>query len=125
MVGEPENTAVWYVLQHSPLEVIEEYMPVIKEASEKGELPKHLVGMMEDRVLMYKDEPQIYGTQGKQITLNSGEAKWIIWPITNPQEVNERRKEVGFKTTVEENAQRMGIQYEVISLEELKTMSKY
>jgi hypothetical protein len=43
----------------------------------------------------------------------------IIYPIENPEKVNRRRKKMGFETTVEANAQLLGITYRVIGMEEL------
>src|SRR5690606_7402927 len=101
IVGEPTNTAAWNVLQHS--EKIGEYLPMVKKAGEEGELPMNLVAMMEDRYLMHENKPQIYGTQGR--VENNGER--FIWPIENPENVNERRKKAGFDETIEEYAKRL------------------
>jgi hypothetical protein len=46
----------------------------------------------------------------------------IIWPIKNASQVNELRKKVGFKLTVEENATDMGIKYKMLTLEDVKKM---
>lgn len=101
MVGEPTNTAAWNVLQHS--EKIEEYLPMVKKAGAEGELPMNLVAMMEDRFLMHQGKAQIYGTQGR--VENNGEG--FIWPIENPETVNERRKKAGFDETIEEYSKRL------------------
>ena len=50
LVGEPENTSAFYVIQHS--NKIKNYFPLIKKAGKKNELPKTLVAMMEDRLLV-------------------------------------------------------------------------
>lgn len=97
MVGEPTNTAAWYVLQHNP-DKISEYLSMIKKAGEEGELPMRLVAMMEDRYLMNENRPQVYGTQGR---VDNREQNFI-WPIEDPDNVNERRKKAGFDETVEE-----------------------
>ncbi|HEX2534984.1 MAG TPA: DUF6624 domain-containing protein [Chitinophagaceae bacterium] len=125
LVGTPTNEAVFYVLQHS--EVIDRYLPVVKEAAEKGELPFHLYAMMLDRSLMYAGKEQVYGTQGSGFTWTNPETgkqemKMIIWPIQDPAGVNARRKEAGFTLTVEENAKRLGIPYQVFTLEEVRKM---
>ncbi len=97
MVGEPTHTTAWYVLQHS--DKIRQYFPIIKKAGEDGELPYRFVAMMEDRLLMQEGKPQIYGTQGKSYDDARGS---FIWPIENPESVNERRMEAGFTSTIEE-----------------------
>lgn len=74
------------------------------------------VAMMEDRMLMERDEAQIYGTQAKGIFMVKNPSKqedifYIIWPIENPNQVNARRKEVGLSSTIEEYAKQLGIEY--------------
>jgi len=123
MVGENENRAVWYVIQHAPVDTINKYLPIIKEAANNGELSKALVGMMEDRMLMFQGKEQIYGSQGQSIRLKNGEQLWVIWPVKDPDNVNELRKEVGFNDTIEENAKAMGIEYKAYTLEELKEIT--
>lgn len=110
MVGEPTNTVAWYVLQHS--DKIEKYLPIIKKAGREGEIPMNLVAMMEDRYLMHEGKPQIYGTQGRM-----DDDKKYIWPIENPDSVNDRRKKAGFDTTIEEYSKQLfGDDFEYVSL---------
>jgi hypothetical protein len=125
LVGAPTNEAVFYIIQHS--KVIDKYLPLIKDAAEKKELPFVLYAMMLDRSLMYQDKEQIYGTQGTGFTAKNPqtgnvEMKWVIWPIKDAANVNERRSAAGFEQTVEENAKRLGIVYEEFTLEEVKKM---
>ena len=63
LVGESVNKAVYYVIQHS--NKIDEYLPLIRKASENGDITKTSLALMEDRNLMYKGLEQIYGTQIK------------------------------------------------------------
>ena len=125
LVGEPENDAAWFVIQHS--DKIEEYFPLIQRAGEIGELKMTKVAMMHDRMLMYRGEAQIYGTQGKGIHSVNDSTKqnaffYIIWPIKNPKNVNELRKVAGFTSTVEENAKRMKIEYKEYTIAEVNKM---
>lgn len=128
LVGEPTNTAVFYVIQHRP-DQIPKYYPLIEEAGKKGELPFTYVAMMLDRKLTGEGKEQIYGTQGAMITIinpKTGEKEpfWYIKPIKDPQNVNKRRKEAGFDLSVEDNAKRLGIVYKVYTLEEINKMMK-
>lgn len=125
LVGEPENDAAWFVIQHS--NKIEDYFPLIKKAGKMGELKMTKVAMMEDRMLMYRGQSQIYGTQAKGIHSVNDSTKendffYIIWPIESPKNVNSLRKFVGFNSTVEENAKRMGIEYKVYTIEEVNRL---
>lgn len=117
LVGEPANESAWYVIQHSPK--IEQYLEVIKRAAEKKELAFHLYAMMKDRFLMNQDKEQIYGTQATTRTLKSGKTENFIWPIKDPLQVNELRKQAGFEQTVEENAKRLNVKYRIVKLEEI------
>jgi hypothetical protein len=122
LVGEPTNEAAFMVIQHS--QSINKFLPSIKTAAHKKELPFPLYAMMLDRSLMYAGKEQIYGTQGSgfqilNTTTGQKEFKMVIWPIKNYKEVNKRRKEGGFKETVEENAKRLGITYRHYTIEEI------
>lgn len=105
LVGEPENKTAWIVIQHSAK--IKQYLPIIKEAAEKKEIPFTLYAMMLDRQLMQEEKEQIYGTQGTSFNImKSGVTETIslIWPIKNFNEVNKLRKEAGFSETIDSYA---------------------
>lgn len=124
-VGEPANTTVFLVIQHSPK--IAKYFPLIEKAGRKGELPLTDVAMMLDRKLTEEKMPQVYGTQleGKMvINKETGKKEQIIFvlPIENPKDVNKRRKKMGFNTTVEQNAKRFGVEYKQYTYEEIEKM---
>lgn len=124
LVGEPTNHAAWYVIQHSTK--IAKYLPLIKEAGEKKEIPFTWVAMMEDRYLMNENREQIYGTQGKgEMTKGTdGTPVFVnfVWPVKDLKNVNKRRKEAGFDSTFEENVKRMfgpDFKYEPYTLEKV------
>lgn len=119
LVGTPTNEAAFYVIQHS--KSIAQYLPLIKQAAGQGELPFRLYAMMLDRQLMYLGKPQVYGTQGRNY---NGQA-YFIWPIEDPAHVNERRKKAGFELSVEDNAKRMDIKYQVLTLEQVQQLPGY
>jgi len=123
LVGTPTNIAAWLVIQHS--NIISEYIDIIKEAADKGELSKSYSAMMEDRMLMYNKEEQIYGTQGSTIRDSSGNPTDIIWPIKDAENVNKRRQDVGYSDSVEEYAKRLygdGFEYKAYTLEEVEAI---
>jgi hypothetical protein len=119
LVGTPTNEAAFYVIQHS--NSISRYLPLIKQAADKGELPFRLYAMMLDRHLMYTGKSQLYGTQGCGY---NGQPPFI-WPIDDPAHVNERRQKAGFDLSVEQNAQRMDIPYYVLTIEQVRKMPGY
>ena len=119
IVGESSSLAAWYVLQHNP-DKIPTYLPLIKKAAEEGEISKRSAAMMEDRYLMTEGMPQIYGTQGMQYDDDRGA---LIWPIKDPETVNQRRAEVGYDQTIEEYAKLLfgeDFEYKVISIDDVK-----
>ncbi len=119
LVGEPTNEAAWYVIQHSPK--INQYMPLMKTAAENKELPFRLYAMMLDRQLMYEGKEQIYGSQATSKPLRNGQKiGYYVWPIKDAATVNERRKQAGFDQTVEQNAKRLGFDYKVVKIEDVK-----
>lgn len=119
LVGTPANEAAFYVIQHS--NSIPQYLPLIKQAADQGELPFRLYAMMLDRYLMGVGKPQVYGTQGRSY---NGQASFI-WPIEDPAHVNERRQKAGFELSVEDNAKRLSIPYQVLTLEDVRKMPGY
>jgi hypothetical protein len=117
LVDTPTNEVAWYVIQHS--KKIPQYFEMIKKAGVKKELSSTLVAMMEDRYLMNQHKEQIYGTQATCRQAKTGVNGCFIWPIKDAKNVNERRKAAGFKSTVEENAKTLGVEYKVVYLSEV------
>ena len=124
LVGTPTNIACWYVIQHS--KKIKDYFEIIKKSGELGEIPNTNVATMQDRMLMNDGLEQIYGTQGagRLIINDAGKEEFynFIWPIKDLENVNEFRKKAGFKTSVEENSKRIGIDYKIVTLEDYKKL---
>lgn len=118
MVGQEMSMVAWLVLQHS--DKIDSFLPLIKTAAEKRELAFRYYALMYDRWLMNKNQEQVYGTQATKRILKNKSELWFIWPIKDPKGVNVLRKKVGFKTTIEEYAKDLGIDYKVIKISELQ-----
>lgn len=117
LVGQPTNEAAWNVIQHSSK--IAQYLPLIKKAAENKELPFSLYAIMLDRDLMRQGKEQIYGSQIMGKKRKNGNFEMFVWPIQDPETVNERRKKAGFDLTVEENAKRLGTTYRIVKLNEV------
>jgi hypothetical protein len=120
LVGVPTNEAVWSIIQHNP-KLIPQYLSLLQQAAEKRELPFYRYAMMLDRSLMNAGKEQIYGTQ---VMAYSGQVPFV-WPTQNAGQVNQRRKQVGFTTTIEQNAAQLGTMYRAVTLEEVARMPKY
>ena len=128
LVGEPTNETAWLVIQHS--DAIRQYLPLIKKAASKDELPFYLYGQMLDRQLMRTGKEQRYGTQamGYNVTNPATGRREVqppfVWPIKDAGKVNARRQQAGFRTTVEQNAAVLGIPYRVVTLKDVEKMPK-
>lgn len=119
LVGAPTNEAAWHVIQHNPA-LIPQYLPMMKTAAEKGELPFFRYAVMLDRQLQREGKEQLYGSQ---VIGYNGQPPFV-WPIQDPAHVNQRRKQAGFATTVEENATSLGAPYKALTLEDVARMPK-
>ncbi len=109
-IGEKAADGIFYIVQHSDVELMEKYFPQMKALAERGEASKVLTAMMEDRLLMWKGKKQRYGTQAT--TGLRPDKTLAVWPIEDPLQVNALRKKAGFPTTVEENAKGMNADYD-------------
>ena len=120
LVGTPENRAAWIVIQHSSPQIIQKYLPMLREAVKNGDLDRQSLALTEDRNLMYQGKKQIYGSQ-----FFEANGKPAFWPIENSEKVNELRKEAGFVQTIEEYSKDLygkDFQYKIYTLEEVKKL---
>jgi len=108
---------MWFIIQHAPHEKIGKYLDIMKKANKRGDLPFTNIAMMEDRYLMGLKQEQIYGTQGTTYNVN-GKQVGYIWPIKDPENVNQKRKEAGFTQDIEEYSKLLEIEYKPITLKE-------
>ncbi|UOG74481.1 hypothetical protein MTX78_20465 [Hymenobacter tibetensis] len=127
LVGSPTNEVALLVIQHSSR--IPQYLPLIKRMADQGEVSFATYARMLDRHLMQQGKMQLYGTQGCGYTVPSpttGKPEQVsfIWPIEDATHVNERRKKAGFDSTVEENAQRLGIEYKPLTMAEVQRIEQ-
>lgn len=120
LVGKTTNEVAFYIIQHSPK--IEAYFPVVKAAAEKDQLPFYLSGMMEDRLLTRQLKPQIYGSQVVCYPLRDTPEKreCFVWPVEDPQSVDDRRLKAGFSQSIEANSKRLGVDFKPMTIEEVR-----
>lgn len=90
-IGEVANRTLFLVIQHAPENKTRKaYFPLLDESASKGESELSVMATMKDRILVQDGEPQVYGTQSRMV---NGELE--PFPIINPENINERRKQVG------------------------------
>lgn len=63
LVGEENQSVMWLVIQHSNLETMEKYLPILKKAVSDKELPGVSLKMTIDRIYASKFNYQIFGSQ--------------------------------------------------------------
>lgn len=91
LVGKKANQAFWLVIQHSPLSVEKKYAPIMQQAVMDGKADPKNFAYLTDRILMYEDKPQKYGTQYK--IKKDGIQR--LYKLENEKEVNMIRDSVG------------------------------
>ncbi len=106
-VGELGNKAIWLVIQHASLEVQEKYCSKMEESVKRGQSKGSDFAYLIDRILMKKNEKQIYGSQYK---FNRQTKKRYFYPIKDYENVNKRREEVGLMP-IEEYARLIRLEY--------------
>lgn len=108
-IGQKASSGIFYAVQHTDLVFIEKFFPMLKALAEAGEAKKTEFATMQDRILMWRGKRQIYGTQCTESLRLDG--KLVVWPIEDPSNVNNRRKEMGFDLSVEDNAKLLEAAY--------------
>lgn len=96
LVGHSASKTTFYVLQHAPDSVQEEYHQMIIDAAKNNELKRSLAAMYQDRYLMHSGEPQIYGTQVRtenEIDSLTGDKfeRTFVWPIADTNNIDSLR----------------------------------
>jgi len=108
MVGKDGSHAAWLLVQHAThdMEFMEDALERFSPLVEAGEVSPKNYAYLHDRVQMHNDRPQRYGTQFLQIEID-GVTHAGVWPMEEPQRVDEFRRAVGlgpFAEYAERNA---------------------
>ena len=96
IVGDKGARAAFTVVQHSDhdREFQKMCLPMLKEASRKGEIEPWEVAFLTDRILVAEGKKQIYGTQFDPCDHSNGDPDSPC-PIEDPDKLDLRRKEMG------------------------------
>ncbi len=92
IIGNQGNSTLFLVIQHSDLETQEKYLPMMRDAVQKGNANSSSLALLEDRVALRKGNKQIYGSQ---IGRDQESGEYYVLPLIDPDNVDKRRKEVG------------------------------
>jgi hypothetical protein len=82
--------AIWLVIQHAGAQKREKYFPLLEQAAQRGDLELQDIALMKDRMLLDKNESQIYGSQ---VMMTDG--TYELYHLSNPESVDARRATVG------------------------------
>lgn len=92
VIGNKGNTTLFLVIQHSNLETQKKYLPMMREAVNKGNAIASHLALLEDRVELGMGNKQIYGSQ---IGQDQETGEYYVSPLIDPDNVDKRREEVG------------------------------
>lgn len=91
-VGVIATNALWLTIQHNDIATQVKYLPMLKKAAKNGKAFLADVAMLEDRMAIKLGKKQVYGSQLPPHPITG---KSTVWPIENPEKVDERRAKIG------------------------------
>ena len=97
-IGWKSNAALFFVIQHADINTQKKYLPLMREAASKGNARADYLALLEDRIAIRLGKKQIYGSQ---IGRNSKTGGFYVLPLKDPENVNERRLQVGLNSMEE------------------------
>ena len=107
LVGDDGAHTAWLLVQHADTAYIQEVLPLLLDAAERGEARRAEAAYVQDRALKYRGKPQIYGTQLRW-SQEGGQPE--LYPIEDEAGVDKRRAAVKLPPLAEYLA-RYGIEY--------------
>lgn len=102
LVEDDGAEAAWRILQHAigRPDLLRRYLPLLQQAAANGEIPDWHPAYLLDRICFFEGKPQVYGTQYDW----DDEGFSTLWPVEQPEKVNEKRKKVGLPPLAEQGA---------------------
>jgi hypothetical protein len=93
LVGSDGTLAAWFIAQHAIGEpdFQRQALICIQEKVKQGKVPPAQEAYLFDRIAMYEDRPQRYGTQ----SLPCPDGQYRRWRTEDPEHLNERRTAMG------------------------------
>ncbi len=105
--GRMASVTLFLVLQHSDSATMVYYQPLLQEAFEKDLLPASFYATFMDRIAMYQNRPQIYGSQTRY---NKSSGKFELWKVEDEINIDKRRIQLGMQP-IRDYLKRLGINY--------------
>jgi hypothetical protein len=97
MVGWEAANAAWLIAQHAPPERLASWLVLMREAAARHEIALYNLATSIDRVLVYSNKNQLYGTQYRDIGAQ-GLSK--PYPSEDMQHLDQRRLRMGLPLAV-------------------------
>lgn len=91
-VGFTASQGLFLVIQHADLATQKKYLPIVQQAEKDRKILSSNLALLEDRIAMREGRKQLYGSQ--RFT-DKSTGKNYIYPIFNPDELDNRRKSMG------------------------------
>jgi hypothetical protein len=109
IIGVLGNQTLFLAIQHSDLATQEKYLPMMKEAVQKGNASPSNFAYLADRLAIRHGKKQSYGSQydRDQVT-----GEYYILPLEDPDNVDIRRKEVGLGK-LQDNVSHLGMTWNI------------
>jgi hypothetical protein len=89
-VGDDGAETLFLVVQHADLAHQLKYLDLLKTAIQSGHAHKRWFPLMQDRILVAQGKLQIFGTQ---LGMQTDTKEWFIFPLADPENVDDRRHE--------------------------------
>lgn len=109
VIGEEGNTTLFLVLQHTDLKTQKKYLPMLEEAVLGGNAEPSFAAMLTDRIAVLEGKKQWYGSQ---LNTNEATGDFFVYPIKDPETVDQRRAAVGLGT-LEKYLAMFGLQWDL------------
>lgn len=91
MVGWEAADAAWLIAQHSPQKLLKPWLSLMQKAALKHEIRPSNLATSIDRVLVYDNKKQLYGTQSRVVN-----GVLTLYPVAENALLSQRRRSVGF-----------------------------
>lgn len=108
-VGMNASQALFLVIQHADLNTQLHYLPLIRRAEKNDEIESSNLAILEDRINMRQGRKQDYGSQG---FTDKQTGKMYIYPVSNPDKLDYRRKSMGM-LSMKEYEKSMNVDWDV------------
>ena len=95
--GYKASNAAWVIVQHSSDTTFMEHCLSLMKAHEVGNVTLANIAYLEDRINMYNNRPQKYGTQWKKL-----DGELVLYKLQNRNKVEKYRKEMDLNSLDED-----------------------